>query len=197
MPNWAAGTLKIKGSKEEIFKFCKEKLDERAMSSKLTTDKEKKVEWEMGEKTEREELYATVLTDPNPFIWLKDSQRNFIDMEDTDVPYYWDMDHEEENVYTTTFYLYKMRGNGVYCIIFPFKAAWGAEPDYFASLSKEYDLEFRIHTVEQGMGFFADYNIKKGEVTVLAEGPSMEKTDSPDQWYGQFVWECPFPFIGG
>ena len=186
MPNWATGTLKIRGTRENILKFCKERMNELACSTGS-------VEWKLNladAEHNSGDLIATVFNDPSLCIWLKDSRRNFVDM-DTAVPYYWDV-NREKNVYETTFGFYKM-GEKDYCIVFPFQAAWGVDEDYYADLSKKYPLIFKIYTVEQGMGFFSEFEAKGGEVKMLASGPSVASGDS----YGLFVWECPFPFLGG
>lgn len=198
MPNWATGTLKIRGTREDILKFCKEQMGERANTSNLKNDREKRVEWELGlDDPERisGDLFATTYGDTSLCIWLKDSRRNFVDM-DTEVPYYWDVDREE-NKYETVFGLYRISEKD-YCVIFPFMAAWGVDEDYYAELSKKYPLIFKIYTVEQGMGFFSEFEAKGGEVKMLASGPSLGSKDKKfGDSYGRFVWECPFPFLGG
>lgn len=186
MPNWATGTLKIRGTREDILKFCKEQMNERACSAGS-------IEWELestGAENYGEYLIAATSNDPSLCIWLNDSRRNFVEM-DTEVPYYWDVDRHGRN-YETRFGLYKLSGDD-YCVIFPFQAAWGVDEDYYADLSKKYPLIFKIYTVEQGMGFFSEFEAKGGEVKMLASGPSVASRNS----YGLFVWECPFPFLGG
>lgn len=186
MPNWATGTLKIRGTREDVLKFCKEQMNELACSTGS-------VEWKLDladSEHDSGDLIATVFDEPSLCIWMKDSRRNFVDM-DTAVPYYWDV-NREKNVYETTFGFYKM-GEKDYCVVFPFQAAWGVDEDYYADLSKKYPLIFKIYTVEQGMGFFSEFEAKGGEVKMLASGPSVASRNS----YGLFVWECPFPFLGG
>lgn len=191
MPNWATGTLKIRGTREDIFKFCEERMGERAAGAGH-------VEYELdviNSDNDHGDLYATVHGDPSLCIWLKDSRRNFVDM-DTEVPYYWDVDREDSK-YTTRFGFYKTSEKD-YCVIFPFMAAWGVDEDYYAELSKKYPLIFKIYTVEQGMGFFSEFEAKDGEISILASGPSLGPKDKKfDDSYGRFVWECPFPFLGG
>lgn len=198
MPNWATGTLKIRGTREDILKFCKEQMSVRGNSSHLKDEREKNIEWELGlddPENAGGDLFAITYGDTSLCIWLKGSRRNFVDM-DTEVPYYWDMDREIDT-YETRFGLYRISEKD-YCVIFPFMAAWGADEDYYADLSKKYPLIFKIYTVEQGMGFFSEFEAKGGEVTMLASGPSLgPKGERPADSYGRFVWECPFPFLGG
>lgn len=204
MPNWAEGTLKIKGKREDILKFCQERLNEKANSGSYSNDKERSVMWDLDISEYGGSLIATTYNDPNLCIWIRNSLRNFIDM-DTDVPYYWSMDREEvsenEYIYESTFHFYAMSKKAdekrEYCIVFPFKGAWGVEEEYYARLSEEYPLEFRIYTVEQGIGFFSEFSAKDGKITEIGGGPKIEKEDGRETWYGQFVWQCPIPFIGG
>ena len=200
MPNWATGTLKLKGSKEEIVKFCKDILSERGASFKANENqKYRTVEWKLDD----EGVNATYYGYPDLLIWLKDSNRNFIDM-DTEIPYYWDFEAKELGEakiykYKTTFVFYDLPknkdGTRDHVIVFPFKSAWGLREDYFEELSKKYKLEFRLYVVEKGMGFYEGYIFKDGETTITDSGPN--KGNVGDGIYGQFIWECPFPFIGG
>lgn len=201
MPNWATGTLKIRGTRENILDFCKKEMNERAGSDKAKPDREKIVKWELDlcdSDFDHGDLIATVYGNPSLCIWLRDSSRNFVDM-DTEVPYYWDMNpsDEEKDAYETTFGFYKVAAKD-YCIIFPFMAAWGVDEGYYEKLSKDYNLTFKVYTVEQGMGFFEEFEAKDGKVEVLASGPSIgPEPEKIGQSYGRFVWECPFPFLGG
>lgn len=191
MANWATGTLKLRGTRENILKYCKEQLSTRACSERLP-EREKTVEWRIYE-DDREELIATVHGEPSLSIWLEDSQRNFVDM-DRDVPYFWDMESDGDT-HETTFEFWECPGEAGkkdWVVVFPYMAAWGADPAYFEKLSKEYEIEFRVYTVEQGMGFFSEFTAKDGHTTILTDGVTLRK-DS----YGMFIWECPFPFLGG
>lgn len=202
MPNWATGTLKIRGTREDILDFCKKELSERAGWYRHDQSEQSKiVEWGMdlaNSDYDSGDLIATVYEEPNLCIWIRESCRNFIDM-DTEVPYYWDMDASgDKEKYETTFCFYKLSGDNDYCVVFPFKAAWGVDEYYYADLSKDYKLAFKIYTVEQGMGFFSEFEAKDGNVTMLASGPSIgPEREKIGQSYGRFVWECPFPFLGG
>lgn len=201
MPNWATGTLKIRGSKDEILRFSKDIL------SQLAGDKERTVRWRLWEEDDGVEfddntLIATVYDEPRLCIWLEDSNRHFIDM-DLDVPYYWDMsrkqtdgsDRHEE--YRTVFNLYNLpkndQGTVDFLVVFPFMAAWGIREEYFEEISGKYKLEFRIYVVEQGIGYYEEASFKDWKTVSVVSGPKYEGNDG----YGQFVWECPFPFLGG
>lgn len=193
MANWATGTLKLRGTRENILKFCREQMKQRACSDKLP-DRDKWVEWRIDAEDD-EVLIATVHGEASLSIWLNDSQRNFVDM-DRDVPYYWDMESDGDT-HESSFNFWECPGEDSWCVVFPFMAAWGVDPDYYADLSKKYNIGFRIYTVEQGMGFFVEYSIKDGNVAVLNEGPAEHKDEKDSKHYGRFIWECPFPFLGG
>ena len=201
MPNWATGTLKIRGTREDILEFCKKEMNERSGADRYKNEQDKVVEWNLDlfdSDYDHGDLTATVSGEPRLCIWLKDSRRHFVDM-DTAVPYYWDMrPNDKKEKYETTFTFYRLPGENNYCVIFPFMAAWGPEEEYFEKLSKDYKLAFKVYVVEQGMGFFEEFEAKDGMVTVLASGPSNGlKDEKIGQSYGRFIWECPFPFLGG
>lgn len=202
MPNWAVGTLKIRGTREKILEFCKKELNERAGSDRYKNEREKAVDWDMDladSDYDHGDLTATVHGEPTLCIWLKDSRRNFIEM-DTRVPYYWDMD-TDGNACTTTFTFYEVNDlldKAEYLVVFPFMAAWGVDEEYFERLSKEYELIFKVYTVEQGMGFFHEFEAFDGKTKELSSGPSNgPEREKIGGSYGRFVWECPFPFLGG
>ena len=199
MPNWATGTLKIRGAKDEIMKFCKEILGE--LESNIGT-----VEWSFGEdisdEFEPDTLIASVNDEPHLCIWLKESNRNFVDM-DSEVPYYWDLSRKEiegtnKYKYQTAFYIYnldKKDDSFDDClVVFPFKSAWGLREEYFEDLTRKYKLEIKIYVVEQGVGYYSEECFKGGKIIKGDWGP---KEDDHDKSYGAFVWECPFPFLGG
>lgn len=201
MPNWATGTMKIRGTREDILEFCKKEMNERSGADSYKNEQDKVVEWNLDlvdSDYDHGDLIATVSGEPSLCIWLRDSRRHFVDM-DTAVPYYWDMrPNDKKEKYETTFTFYKLSGENDYCIIFPFMAAWGPEEEYFEKLSKDYKLTFRVYVVEQGIGFFEEFDAWDGKVTVLASGPSNGVNDEKiGQSYGRFIWECPFPFLGG
>lgn len=205
MPNWATGTLKIRGCTDEILRFCNDILPERA-GDRYANEKDRAVSWRMCDENdsyfEDDTLIATAYNDPRLCIYMEDSNRHFIDM-DLEVPYFWDLDRKgpyedgKDTEYRTGFRVYDLPKNtddaADSLVVFPFMAAWGPDEEYFLELSKKYRLEFKYYVVEQGVGYYAEARFKNGEVVNVVSGPTYVGGNG----YGQFVWECPFPFLGG
>ena len=71
------------------------------------------------------------------------------------------------------------------------KQAWGIDMDDWIELSKKYSLELKLYCIESGMGFYENVHIKNGEIlTDDSSGYELGR-------YHEFVWNCPFPWIGG
>lgn len=201
MPNWATGTLKIRGCTDEILRFCNDILSRQA------GDNGGEVVWRLcdedDEFCEDDTLIATIRNDARFCVWLKDSNRHFIDM-DLEVPYYWDFDKkriagtEDQYEYRTAFNTYRMPknedGTEDCLVVFPFMAAWGFREEYFEKLSQDFRLEFKVYVVEQGVGYYEEAQFKDGKAVKFISGPNLKDQNGE---YGQFVWECPFPFLGG
>ncbi|MEX3713376.1 hypothetical protein ABFV99_13310 [Cytobacillus horneckiae] len=137
MPNWCVGTMKVRGTKENIIRFMKEGLSP--------------VGWLGGdlEKEEIAEIYGFTIKAPKEAhgFHVKGTRRNFIEADTIDFEY-WDEDNESYVL-----------------IIDEYKAAWGIESAPLAVLSKEFDLDFRIYAFERGMEFNQEIEVIKGEVT--------------------------------
>lgn len=67
-----------------------------------------------------------------------------------------------------------------------FKAAWAIDIEPFAEMSKKYNVDLRVYGCERGMEFCQEIIVERGEIT---------KNDVIR--YDDYVWECPFPNLGG
>ena len=66
------------------------------------------------------------------------------------------------------------------------KQAWHFDVDSFAEISKKFNLDIRLYGFECGMEFCQEIEILKGKITINREIT-----------YGDWVWECPMPNMGG
>jgi hypothetical protein len=131
-------------------------------------------------------------------IWIRDTRRNFIEFDDYD-DHLVSVEHWNKGIVHLPVYaaedtpLSALKKDGIDCedwlVVLPFKAAWGVEPDNYKEMSKEYEISIKIYVVEQGIGFYQGFSFKNGK--------SVEATSFRGGTYMDFVWECPFPGLGG
>lgn len=213
MPNWAEGTLKIRGKLSEVTRFMDEKVVFVDYTDEPNTT-ERPAKWEY----EQDDEHSVLLEYPGPrqCLWLKDSRRNFIDLDGqcadlTQGCLYIENKRNEPQFYELrTAYLNMTvlkNENGLIwtpdlendpemIVIFPIKIAWGPDENYYMELSKEFDLMFRLYVVEQGMGFYENFTCKGGDLMSEKDEIAVDGTN-PYDLYARFLWNCPFPGIGG
>jgi hypothetical protein len=136
MPNWCVGTLKVRGSKENIINFLKNGFTPVTW---MGTDIPMKVV---------EEEYSFTISCDDKFhgFHVKGTHRNFIESKEIEFEH-WDEDNETHVL-----------------ILEDYKAAWGIEAEPLAELSKEYQLDFRLYAFERGMEFNQEIEIHKGKI---------------------------------
>lgn len=89
--------------------------------------------------------------------------------------------HRAFVIESETIYVY----NGNAC--FNIQQAWDFLTENFVELAKTYNLAIRLFGIERGMEFAREIEISKtGDVVI-------DKKIT----YDDFVWECPFPNLGG
>ena len=71
-------------------------------------------------------------------------------------------------------------------LVVGFEAAWLIDVEYFAEMSKKYDIDFKIYAFEQGKEFNQNLEVVKGEII---KDEVIEFDD--------YIWECIDPTIGG
>ncbi|SQI48159.1 Uncharacterised protein [Pasteurella multocida] len=76
--------------------------------------------------------------------------------------------------------------DGNIIVIIPVQHAWGPKLDSFKRLSEKYGVDFRFYGYERGLGFNCEFEIIKGNITLIRE---IEFED--------YDWECPDPRKGG
>lgn len=86
----------------------------------------------------------------------------------------------QQGVYITSGCSYYM----VLCM--KFKAAWEIDAEPFVEMSREYNVDFRLYGCERGEEFSQEIIVEKGEIA-----------DRSKTHYTDYVWDCPFPNLGG
>ena len=142
MPNWAEGTLKIRGTKEDMKNFLKGALrpcEDVGAQIRVALGIDEKVK-QNEVKIEDDEDYFQMET-KNGF-YIAGSRRAFIE-ENID---WWFNDTETE------------------FLVLNLKQAWGVDVEPYAELSKKYNVDLKIYVFECGMEFNQDIEIHKGTI---------------------------------
>lgn len=66
------------------------------------------------------------------------------------------------------------------------RAAWFFESEPYITMSRDYGIDFRFYGFECGMEFNQEIIIENGELVADNEIT-----------YDDYLWECPFPLMGG
>lgn len=168
MPNWAEGSLKIRGPIKSIKRF----LDEGIQKKQLNT---------FGKGIDENIVFFTDWSDECGIEYeyhfvstshIKHTSRAFIDPEIVKYGEYAYIDGKSTEDIDT--------------IALPFKQAWRAEAKSFEEISKEYGIDIAIHTFEKGAEFEQDILIKDGEIV---------KDEIIE--YDDYRFESALPMLGG
>lgn len=144
MPNWCKGVLKVRGKKENILKFLNNGIERHGYPR---DEQDNYTQYPLNVKTTEYDEVIVEKTDSEHHSWLyfKDSRRLFI--EENIEWYFWNDGGEEIQV-------------------LDIKQAWRLEPDYFAEISKQYNIDFRMMGFECGVGFTQEIEVIKGKITI-------------------------------
>ena len=168
MPNWCEGTLKVRGKLENIRRWVKENLKCYEHKWVRVTDDHGEcmtVEIEnaiVDEHPDLEQEYCLKITHS---AHIKSSRKHFVKPDE-----YWCMSDD----------------NGIAILELQFKAAWAIDEEPFLSMSKAYNIDFRVFGFERGMCFNQEVLIESGE---LIKNEEIKFDD--------YSWECPFSNLGG
>lgn len=167
MPNWCEGSLKLRGKTTDILKFVKEGLN--VYKDEAPIDKN---EWlEINEVNDDVEIYFKT-SDP---IYVEGTKRAFL--------------NHSYSFQNTTDYWFDAETDYSICL-FIVSQAWCFKPDDWINIAKTYNLDIKLYGVEEGIGFVSDY-------TILDHGETVVDNSLNYKDYEDFLWNCPFPFIGG
>lgn len=159
MRNWVEGKLKIRGDKKNIKRFLEEELEEVIYKNKSSKNKVKAKKF----KYNNFRIEATNVMSVFKFT----NTRNYL---------------SETKI--STFGCGESKGKDV--LVVGFEAAWLIDAEYFAEMSKKYDIDFKIYAFEQGKEFNQNIEVVKGEII---KDELIEFDD--------YIWECIDPTIGG
>lgn len=140
MPNWAEGTLKIRGTRQDIQNFLENGFGAVDTSAAILSFLGK-VKEPNKIKIEKDE-YEMKLSSPEG-LYIKGTRRAFIDGA---IEWWFEDKHTE------------------ILIIDSFKQAWGVGAEDFVNISKAYNLDIRIYAFERGMEFNQEIEIHKGNI---------------------------------
>ena len=161
MPNWVEGKLKIRGNKKDMATFFKEEMREVEYQNVPVTNSVKI-------DIDKDGDFVVEKIDFTHRFKLKNA-RHYITESSID-----------------SFYSCCKSVNGKDVLVVGFEAAWLIDAEYFAEMSKKYDIDFKIYAFEQGKEFNQNIEVVKGEII---KDEVIEFDD--------YVWECIDPTIGG
>lgn len=187
MPNWCAGTLRVRGNKENVIKFIKKCFIVCEYSSE-----EENPNVHCGIKaspiSERIDLdkleegwdYKHIKMCVGGYIHVVDKEediptRAFIEWDrvpDLDVHEFLWMDYDDSDKVL---------------VIFPIQQAWGFNSEEWLMLAQKYNVDMHLFGWECGMCFDNEIEIIDGKIT-----KDIPMTES-DDWY----WDAANPFTGG
>jgi hypothetical protein len=138
MPNWAEGTLRLRGKPQDIIRFLREGVEAVGTKNMETITFEPVITWD-------EDDDYLMMSFPDAMkrlnwdsFYIKGTRRNFFDSLEQDL----DRNMSEETL-----------------IIDSFRAAWDVCPEPYLEIARKYHLKIRIVTYESGMQFKQDVEI--------------------------------------
>jgi hypothetical protein len=175
MPNWAEGTIKVRGTKNQIIDYLKNVFEGSDF-------------WGNDMKFEFESYGNNIifrgideLVDPKAArlifsrkhrfhaLYFKNANRALIET--------------ENNILRLSF---REDDEAVEIIEMPFKQAWSVNADEFAKLSKKYCVDLKIFVFENGREFTQEIEIVDGQIT-----------KNETRKYDDYQWDVPFSKMGG
>lgn len=162
MPNWCEGIMKIKGDFDDV-KECVMNMFEPVRYS--SDNPEPKVEDYIkiiDDGSSGEEFWMNI----KRTCYIKGTRRAFVEPQDID-------------------FALSTKNNTTVSVI-EFKQAWDMIAENYVDLSKDYNVDIKLHGFEHGMEFVRNVLIKKGEIIY-----------NNDIQYEHYMWDCWFPNLGG
>lgn len=177
MPNWAEGTIRIKGKFQNVINFLSNELQAVVKKDHGTVPVKVTKKYISDSKDERA-ITEYIFSVPDKLneiyeqhLYFKDSSRQFLFTDSVSMDTYFDDDKEHVFVFDD------------------FNGAWHVEGDHFNELAKKYDVDIRIWVWECGLQWWSkDTYYRDGE-----EDHEDFGTEDPDVW----LWEAANPFKGG
>ena len=171
MPKWIEGTIRFRGSKENIKKFVTEGLE---LPGRIVKgDKKTEINYEEDGYIEICISYASNEKDSkNEYprkMYIPHTRRNFVEGDMGDIC------------------IHKNKNRDDFTLVLEFQGAWSIDTDGLTAAAKEYEIDIRVNGYERGMEFEQLFEVNRhGSV----------RCDSVIQ-YEDYEWECPMPLLGG
>ncbi len=165
MPNWSKGVLKVRGKKKDIINFLNSGIERYGYPRKGEGYTELPLNIQCDE-------FGDILceeTDEKHHSWLyfKNSRRLFVD---GNIEWYCEDDENIEQV-----------------MALDIKQAWKIDEEYFVDTSKNYNIDFKLMTFENGCCFTQEIEVVKGELIL----------NRITEYEENYAWEVYDPRLGG
>lgn len=179
MPNWAVGTLRVRGKREDIMAWLNQTMKYVAFH-RLTDE-----EYEVPVRIEMHPDHVGMWHDAAPReyrqpykYYIEGTQRNFVDADPID----------DRSVWLDILEL--QYSDDVILLIPGFSAAWGVDAEPYAEMAKQHHLDFHIQTWECGMCFSQDIIIDRDTGEIHDNSVSYDHADD-------YIWLTANPLMGG
>lgn len=175
MPNWAEGTIKVRGTKNQIIDYLKNVFEGgdywgNDMKIEIMGDDNSIIIRGLDEMTNPKTAGPIIPLNPHFYAFcFKGANRAFTE--------------SKNNILAFGFF---GDAEAIEIIEMPFKQAWSVEADDFVKLSKKYCVDLKIFVFESGMEFTQEIEIIKGQVT-----------KNETRKYVDYQWDVPFSGLGG
>ncbi|MHC5407317.1 hypothetical protein ACYRE2_00145 [Listeria seeligeri] len=144
MPNWAEGTLGIRGTKENILNFLKNELLGSAYP--VFSNDGDGVEYKQRTTEHEVNNWGEHVFRCKGGFYINNTRRAFVEKDEL----IFDLCEDDDEIPQI-----EIEG---------FKQAWGVISDNYVDHSKKYDLDMKIFAFEQGMEFTQEIELCKGKI---------------------------------
>lgn len=167
MPNWAEGSLRIRGPIQNIKRFLDEGVRKKALIFGKETKRDTVIFTDYSDETGIDYEYHFISES-----YIEHTLRAFVDPGIIRYAEYANLSGESEKDIDT--------------IVLPYKQAWSAKDKDFEKISKDYEIDIAIHTFERGREFEQDILIISGKII-----------RSEIIIYDNYKFESNMPMLGG
>ena len=175
MANWAEGTIKVRGTKNQIVDYLKNVFEGsdfwgNDLKFEIMSDDNSMMLRGLNELTNPKTAGPIIPKNPQfCAFYFKGANHAFTE--------------SENNILVFDFF---GDAEAIEIIEMPFKQAWAVEADEFVKLSKKYCVDLKIFVFENGMEFTQEIEIIKGKIT-----------KNETRKYDNYQWDVSFSKLGG
>lgn len=170
MPNWCEGNVRLRGTKENIKKF----IENEIVYTVLDRDSKEFAYKEVKPNIEHTD-WETFLTPPDSDchdFYIRGTHRNFFFVSQLEIC--WPDAEPDEEI--------------IICIN-DFNSAWSLKEQGWVEHARNYNIDIRLFGFEQGMEF--------SQILTIYKDGSIDEDVHEYNSYEKWMWECPFPNMGG